>query len=236
MTTTFSTTHTALLRISFDTAVDQLTQPLTVRVDRDGGQVEAGRVPCLLDQLADAVQLGGEATGGRGFGSRPPAALNALEAIAEITAHLRPALARLGIPETGGRLAGHVLSWAAFAGQWQHEAPGYLAYAAGLAERWVALARSVVEPSPAMAIRMPCPACGVAVVLVHTDSDPDPVRRPALSVHTGRDAVTCLACESCWGYDMWGQLAALLDQQRRETLCVATESDDTVSIPDDQHP
>ncbi|MER6665706.1 hypothetical protein ABT256_14280 [Amycolatopsis japonica] len=215
-------------RLAFDAAIDQLIQPNMHTLLRDSGAVERALAPCLIDQLVTATQPGTERTGGSARGSRPPASLNALALVAEISQTLRAALAALGhdLFGTGARpsLTGQLRLWASHAGSWQLEDVDYLAYAAQEAERWVTAGRSVLNPAPAYRLRgHACPTCRHTTVLVWSDTEQEWLRRPALSVDTDRVETVCAACDSRWGLEHWAQLGKVLDSQRAETLALDCE-------------
>lgn len=217
-----------MTRLAFDVAVDQLTQPVHVTVTRDDGSIEQAQTPCLLDQLVQATQPGTERSGSSAPGSRPPASMNALALVAEISQAMRPALAALGRdlfgPGRRERLTGQVRIWASYAEQWQYDDPDYLSYAAGEAERWVSAGRAVLDPPPRHRLRgHACPTCGHATVLVWSDVDDEWVRQPALGINTDRAEVVCAACETCWSADVWEQLGKVLQSQQQETLALDCE-------------
>lgn len=216
------TDQAVVLRIAFDVAIDQLTQPGQVRIDRDNGTSTTANTACLLDQLAEFVAPGGEHSGAATVaGSKPPVALGTLALIAEIGVEMRRALAVLG-EARHALLTDQLHAWAGHADQWQHTDPGYLAYAADRAAGWVRNARALVEPKTRYPLRgKTCPACLAAIVHVWSDDYADYVRRPALEVDTDRVEAVCLACRATWNPDLWEQLARVLDQQRQETLAVA---------------
>ncbi|MGH7731807.1 MAG: DUF7341 domain-containing protein, partial [Candidatus Eiseniibacteriota bacterium] len=136
-----------MTRLAFDAAVDQLTVPGSATITRDDGSTEAAATACLLDQLVEATQPGGERSGSSNPGSRPPASMNALAVVAEIGTEMRDALAALGYNVFGprlrrARLSTQVRQWASHAEQWQHHDVTYLAYCAAQAARWVEQARA----------------------------------------------------------------------------------------------
>ncbi|OXM63125.1 DUF7341 domain-containing protein [Amycolatopsis vastitatis] len=217
-----------MLRLAFDAAVDQLTQPGLHVVARDNGDLDRATSPCLLDQLAVATQPGHERTGGASPGSRPPASLNALTLVAEISQALRVALAALGYnlfgPGPRTTLTQQVQLWASHAEQWQLEHVDYLAHATREAERWVAAGRAILDPAPTYRLRgHACPTCGHSAVLMWSVTEGEWLRQPALSIDTDRAEAVCAACDSRWGLDFWAQLGQLLEQQQAETLALDCE-------------
>lgn len=208
-------------RLAFDAAVDQLTQPGMAVIERDGGRVERGLTPCLLDQLVQATAPGGERSGSSNPGSRPPASMNALAVVAEIGSEMRRALAALGHnlfgPGPRGSLAGQVRLWANYAEGWQFEDPDYLEHAAAQTEGWVSAARAVLEPRPRYRLRgLACPVCNEATALVWSDVENEYVRQAALSIDTDRIEAVCQVCDSRWGLDAWEQLGRALQAQQEE--------------------
>lgn len=217
-----------MARLAFDAAVDQLTAPGVATITRESGEQERGLTPCLLDQLVQATQPGGERSGSSSPGSRPPASMNALAVVAEIGTEMRGALAALGheVFGPGPRypLSQQVRLWAGHAEHWQHENLDYLTYAATQAERWVTAARAVLEPAPRYRLRgHACPICRETTILVWSDVETDWVRQPALSIDTDRVEAVCGSCDTRWGLDVWAQLGAILDTQRKETLALDCE-------------
>ncbi|MFD8494240.1 hypothetical protein [Amycolatopsis sp. NPDC059657] len=217
-----------MTRLAFDAAIDQLTQPAQVTVTRDDGTLENAATPCLLDQLVQATEPGTERSGTSAPGSRPPASLNALELVAQISQAMRTALAALGRDLFGTsrreRLAGQVRVWASYAEQWQFDDPDYLVFAAREAERWVAAGRAVLDPPPRFRLRgHACPTCGHTTVLVWSEIDDEWVRQPALGINTERVDVVCAACETRWSADTWERLGQVLRAQQRETLALDCE-------------
>lgn len=212
-----------MLRLAFDTAVDELTAPGVATITRESGEQERALSPCLLDQLVQATQPGGERSGSSSPGSRPPASMNALAVVAEIGTEMRGALAALGHdlfgPGPRHPLSTQVRLWAAHAEHWQYADLDYLAYAADQTQRWVTAARAVLEPAPHYRLRgHACPVCRETTVLVWSDIEGEWVRQTALWIDTDRVEAVCAACDTRWGLDVWAQLGAILDTQRQETL------------------
>lgn len=206
------------LRLAFDVAVDQLVRPGIVAIHRENGTTEAAAVPCLLDQLDDAVVPGAERGEARQAGSRPPASLGALALAADISGELRPALARLDEPCPASTTE-QVRVWAAHADHWQHQATEYLAYAVSRVEYWVREIRLLLEPPPRYTLRgRACPLCRAMWVRVWSDDHDDDVRRPALAIDPDRIEATCASCGHTWPLDVWDQLARQLSHQAHETL------------------
>lgn len=217
-----------MLRLAFDAAVDQLTKPGLHIVSRDNGHLDHATSPCMLDQLQAATEPGHERTGGTSPGSRPPASLNALTLVAEISQALRVALAALGHdlfgPGQRTTLTRQVRLWASHAEQWQLEDADYLAYAAREAEHWVAAGRAILDPAPIYRLRgHACPTCRHSTVLAWSVTEQEWLRQPALSIDTDRAEAVCAACDSRWGLDFWAQLGQLLEQQQAETLALDCE-------------
>ncbi|WP_026424688.1 DUF7341 domain-containing protein [Actinokineospora inagensis] len=215
-------------RLAFDAAVDQLCAPGVATITRDDGFTERALIPCLLDQLVQATEPGGERTGATGTGSRPPASLNAVAVVAEIGTEMRRQLAAHGhhLFDPGPRyaLSKQVRLWASHAEHWQLEDPDCLAHTADQAQRWVTAARAVVEPPPRYRLRgHTCPTCRENTVLVWSDTEADWVRQPALWIDTDHAEAACAACETRWPLDTWERLGQLLGQQCTTVLALDCE-------------
>lgn len=215
------------LRIAFDAAIDQLTQPAAV----DG----RGLVPCLLDQLTDALVPGSEHTGKTTTASRPPVSMDALALATDIGVEMRQALAVLAEP-VPARLSAQVRTWAAHAEQWQHDFPDYLTYATDRAEHWVGSIRALLEPPRRYPLRgFACPDCWHTTVEVWSEVEEAPVRRPALAIDAHCAEATCAVCAARWDLDQWEQLAATLRQQQHDTLALAETDLSGNHVDNDDH-
>ncbi|TWP47411.1 hypothetical protein FKR81_32370 [Lentzea tibetensis] len=211
-------------RLMLEVAIDQLVQPGHVHVERqapDGtARNELAEVLPLLDQVAEAVHPGSERTGKSVHGSRPPASLAPLALVSEIRGVVRQAC-RGHDHDQPGELRERLALWARHAEQWQLTAFDYLAWAADRATEWVREARLLLDPPPRFPLHgKACPMCRATAVQVWSDDENDYLRRPALSIDPERVEAVCAACDARWGMDVWGQLAAAIDQQHRETLTV----------------
>jgi hypothetical protein len=211
-------------RLALEVAVDQLVQPGMVQVARqyaDGTtRTEWAEVLPLLDQVAEAVHPGSERTGKSVHGSRPPASLAPLALVAEIRGVVRQACHGHD-HEPDEELGKRLRLWVLHAEEWQYEAFDYLAWAADRAAEWVREARLMLDPPPRFPLHgRACPMCRATAVQVWSEEENDYLRRPALSVDPERVEVVCADCGAAWGLDVWGQLAAAIEQQHQETLAV----------------
>lgn len=182
-------------------AVDELTKPSTF---------EGLAGPCLLDQLAEAL----ESSSSRGGASRSrqsaPVALDVVILLAQIDRALYKGLS--GTKTVPGARPALMRSWAARSGHWRANSPAYLLYAAGLAAEWLTRAKAILAAHPPT--REPygaaCPHCSKVVVYVPLPEGDQRVQRSALYLDTEKVAVICRACGDIWDTDHLDFLATLL--------------------------
>lgn len=155
--------------------------------------------PCLLDQLADAVESSSSRGGPAGAGAhRSPLGLEAAELLGEI----RRTVGHRG--DTG--LVAAVRAWA--------ESPSADADAA---QRWASRAAEIVSPSRSFEIRGACPLCGRRRVWV-ADETGTRVLRAAIQVSYATRSARCIGpgCSGSWSEHYLSHLASVVQQDRDE--------------------
>lgn len=192
-------------------AVDALTLPVN-QIIEDHPPME---LPCLLDQLTEAI----ESSSGRGGAARSrqsaPLALDVVILLAGIDRALYKGLS--GTKTVVGSRPALMRTWAAQSGNWRANAPAYLVYAAGLAAQWLVRAKAILsgysptrEPHGAS-----CPHCGATTVFVPLPEGDVRVQRSALYLDTEQVAVICRACGDTWETGHLNFLAAVLEDIQR---------------------
>jgi hypothetical protein len=197
-------------------AVDALTQPTQVPIERDNGHTNWAEVPSLWQQaqtlLRRAVDRGHAGSPAR---ERSPLDLDLLEITAQIHETVSNELQTRGLlraQRTSSteprlrRLAAHVIG---------HE-PGRLWWWEHLFASWSRLLARCLnvgehQPAPVRLRNSPCPVCGTRQVTVDTDDGPRIV--PALVIEFNRGLVRAAECGQCgtqWGRGLLEQLADLL--------------------------
>lgn len=202
--------------------------------------VQRIELPCLLEQLVDAVMstqgAGGVASGGV---HRWHYGVDAAELLADIDRTVRPTPARQAPYRPLGRLGDVdarrravdlqttrdlprlIRSWAGLAGFWRTNRPQRLLDNAVAAERWLTQAREVLSPRRRLTAVGECPRCGQATA--HIASGDEWVRRPALEVDIATGWARCIVpgCGSAWSPDHLQHLANVLEQQAAEKASTA---------------
>jgi len=199
----------AFLVLALDTAVDQLTCGESVRIDLDGGETATAGLASLLVQLEDAVydNLRAASSSG-GPGSKPPLWLDPLALFSDIDAVVS-ACQRVDTVTRSSRVR-------AWAGAMHGQTEGVLADAVTLAERWVVVARGLLDPKPPIPLRgWVCPQCGWGFT-EQLDDFGERVRRPTLEVNRTTGAARCLS-EECGARWDFGQLDTLIDAARQQS-------------------
>lgn len=190
--------------------VRELTEQRHAKVMRDDRTTTTHTAPSLLDELRQAVAVGGEATGmgAAAPGSKLPMAANAADAMVAI--EQRVLRMQLQASQAGGvtvesrleLIQSIVLGWSD---------AGDVAWANHLLRQVVELIANTLTPARRFTLRRPCPACGVAVVQTRDDLG-ETVMAPALTVDD-RHGAHCAACDLRWPPEMVRQLAGLIEQQ-----------------------
>lgn len=196
-------------------AVDALTLP----VDQIVEDHPLVKLPCLLDQLAEATESSSSRGGAARSRQSAPLALDVVILLAQIDRVLYKGLP--GTVKTTPRTRpALVRSWAAQSGNWRANAPVYLVYAAGIASQWLMTTKAILSPHPAT--REPygaaCPHCGATTVFVALPEGDTRVQRSALYLDTSRVAVICRACGDSWDTDHLNFLSAVLEDGQRSSL------------------
>jgi hypothetical protein len=185
-------------------AVAELVQPT---------RFEALSGPCLLDQLAEALEPSSSHGGAGRNRQSAPLALDVVILLAEIDRELYRGL--VGTKTTPRARPALMRAWAARSGHWRATDPDYLLYAASSAARWLTRTSEILSVHPATRepYGAPCPHCHTTVVFVASPEGDQRVQRSALYLDTERVAVACRACGDDWPTDHLEFLATLLADQ-----------------------
>lgn len=152
-------------------------------------------LPCLLEQLRDAVTSTGGGGGASAGVHRSPIGLAAVELLRTIQVEVR---------SHGELLVDDLRAWT----------PGDVAAAADHAEAWVEAARTLLNPPRRWTHPGACPDCGARTATV-TDDSGQLVRRPAIEFDRATARARCLRCPARWTTEgQLRQLARVLEQQQ----------------------
>jgi hypothetical protein len=207
-------------------AVDALTLPIDQALpDPDPWQTPRVKLPCLLDQLADATQSSSSRGGASRNRHSAPLALDVVILLAEIDRALYRGLA--GTKTTPRGRPALMRAWAARSGHWRANGPAYLVYAASLATQWLDKTRAILAAHPATRepYGAPCPHCHATTVFVVSPEGDQRVQRSALYLDTEQVSVTCRACGDGWPTNHLNFLAAVLEDGQRSSLTTGSKSE-----------
>jgi hypothetical protein len=173
----------------------ELTEQRVAKVMRDDHTTTTHTAPSLLEELREAVAVGGESTGmGAAVpGSRLPIAPNAADAltvIEERVLRMQLTASKAGGASIEARLRlvqSIVVGWAD---------PGDVAWACAQLRGLVAIVEDVLSPVSRFEIRRACPVCGADWVSMVDDLG-ETVLQPAL-VADSRHGAQCRACLQTW--------------------------------------
>lgn len=212
-------------QVSLQAAVDQLTRPQTVKIDREG-VTEYVKLPPLLDQLSEAAESSTSRGAAAGSVYKAPAALDVLALLAEIDTETLWGLRASGDRRRWLSLGLQLRAWAARAGAWRGGVPpvlhlnglrpfaaqAYLLCAADNAQQWVTRARQILAPEQATfeVQPRPCPRCQTRTVLVWSPDHGERVQKSSLFFDKAATTVRCRDCGAAWGADLFDFLARLL--------------------------
>ena len=179
-------------------AVHDLIEPQTLYVD---GKAHHAPGPYL--QLAAATSGAGEQCGGsRGWLSKPPVWIDAVQLLMEIDTAveiMQPAFR--GVPPTVGRLRCYVSRG------WRPQDCRQIDQVSGNLEAWAKQIDALLNPKPVKHFSVPCPACGATRARRHKDGELVSVPALQVSAETG---CTCLVCRYVWEPARFRLLAEVL--------------------------
>jgi hypothetical protein len=193
--------------------IGELTEQRTAKVMRDDRTVTTHTAPSFLEELRQAVAVGGESTGmgASAPGSRLPLAPNAADTLALIEErvlrlHLQATRAGgVALEERLRMLRKLALGWSD---------AGDVAWANDELQRLIDIIGDTLTPARRFTLRRPCPSCGVAVV-ARVDELGETVMVPALTVDD-RTGAHCAACNLRWPPTQVRWLAELVEQQDQD--------------------
>ena len=177
-------------------AVHDLIEPQTMYVD---GHAHYAPGPYL--QLASAT-AGEQQGGGRGWLSKPPLWIDAVQLLMEIdtAVEIMQPMFR-GVPPTVGRLRCYITR------KFRPQDCRMLDQVSGNLEAWNKQIDALLNPKPVKHFSAPCPACGATTARRHKDGEM--VRVPALQV-SAETGCTCLVCRYIWEPARFRLLAEVL--------------------------
>lgn len=189
--------------------VDDLTSISHHQLTLDDGDVINATTPPLLDQVdAEIAGNAGNAGGPNWRSSKEPLWLDGSVLLAEVDEHT-------------GRWDGdtrteRVRAWGAWVAS--NGTPDGIVEAAGLAGRWAAACRTLLDPPPRMLLRgQRCPECGAEKVWDREDTAAEEHHaKPALGIDPHRGVCVCAACHAEWPHEHWELLVQVLELQRQE--------------------
>lgn len=189
--------------------VDDLTTIGHHRIELDDGDVRHATTPPLLDQIAAEIAGNSQNAGPNAWASKPPLWLDGSVLLAEVDEHTAGFDGKTRIER--------VRAWGAYCSS---AAPGTVVDAAKQAAVWVDAARNLLHPKPKFRLTgQACPRCQAAKVWDrHDRGAQENYARPALEIDPDRGVCVCRACGAQWLPELWEHLAAVLEQQRHETL------------------
>lgn len=179
--------------------ITELVEPMTqVTTTPEGGLIHRVAAPALLDQLVGLEASSGEAVR-RGFGSRPAARIEAIDAAARIDREASQWVKHLGEDDPATAKACVRKLYSLTAGLDQptvHDITHNV-------RRWWTMARVLSGwDSPAFQPRNTCPYCE---------------RLGTLRIHIADRLATCIECRSTWDSATIGVLAAWIRSENGDT-------------------